>query len=178
MKAIKEKQLENQYNLRQKETLEAISNIRHAAIKEVQTRRNNLKKIIEEMRQKQKRKTNGLSQKLQSVRYEMAQQMGKAYKKGDAGNCQKIGFGTESKEKKQMRKNYCVANYSEDFVKYQDCLEGDDFCHMCCDSEFGEFYVGERETCYKAACKKNTDPEPEKQDSGRWIWQTEIAEGN
>jgi len=177
MKAIKEKQLENQYNLRQKETLEAISNIKKAAIMEVQVRRNNLKKIIEEMRKKQKRKTSGLSQKLQSVRYEMAQQMGKAYKKGDAGNCEKIGFGTESQEKKQMRKHYCVANFSEDFVKYQDCLEGDDFCHMCCDSEYGEFYIGERENCYKSACIKNSAPEPVKQD-GRWIWQTELADAN
>ncbi len=154
MKAIREKQLENQYNMRQRETIEAISNIRKAAVKEVQVRRNNLKKIIEDMRKKQKRKTNGLSQKLQALRYNMAQEMGKAYKKGNNGNCDKIGFGNESKEKIQLRKNYCVANYSEDYVRYQDCLEGDDFCHMCCDNEFGEFYVGDRQNCYNIACKR------------------------
>ena len=177
MKAIKEKQLENQYNLRQKETLEAISNIKKAAVQEVRVRRDNLKKIIEDMRQKQKRKTNGLSQKLQSVRHEMAKQMGQAYKKGDTGRCEGIGHGTENKERKQLRKNYCVANFSEDFVKFQDCNEGDDFCHICCDNEYGEFYIDFRENCYKTACQVLT-VQPEVKDNGRWIWQTEIASAN
>jgi len=105
MKAIKEKQLENQYNLKQKETAEAIQNIKKAALHEVQVRRNNLKKLIEEMRSKQKRKTNSLSQKLQAVRFQMAQQMGKAYKKGDSGRCESIGSGTDNKEKIEMRKS-------------------------------------------------------------------------
>jgi len=152
MRAIKEKQLENQYNLKQMETAEAIQNIKKAAIQEVQTRRNNLKKLIIDMRSKQKRKTNSLSQKLQAVRYEMAKQMGIAYKKGDSTNCEKIKKGVEDEQRKEMRKHYCVANFSEDFVNYQNCLDGEDFCHMCCDNEFGDFYIGEREKCYKKAC--------------------------
>lgn len=177
MKAIKEKQLENQYNLKQKETAEAIQNIKKAALQEVQVRRNNLKKLIEEMRSKQKRKTNSLSQKLQAVRYQMAQQMGKAYKKGDSGRCESIGRGTENKEKSEMRKNYCIANFSEDFVNYQTCLDGDDFCHMCCDNEFGEFFIGERESCYSKACIKKTELPPKEVD-GRWVWQSELESKN
>jgi len=176
MKAIKEKQLENQYNIRQKETELAISNIKKAAAKEVQIRRSNLKKMIEEMRKKQKRKTSALSQQLQSVRYQMAEQMGKAYKKGSLDNCMKIGLGKESAEKIEMRKNYCTANFSEDFVNYQNCLEGEDFCHQCCDNEFGEFYIGERENCYSKSCVETPAAAPKKDSNGRWIWQAEIVE--
>ncbi len=181
MKAIKEKQLENQYNLRQKETEMAISNIKKAAAKEVQIRRSNLKKLIEDMRKKQKRKTNTLSQQLQSVRYAMAEQMGKAYKKGNLDNCVLIGNGKEdgvggSKDKAEKRKHYCVANFSEDFVNYQTCLDGDDFCHMCCDNEFGEFYIGDRENCYSKSCTAEPVPEPPKDNKGRWIWQSEITD--
>jgi len=108
--------------------------------------------MIEEMRIKQKRKTSNLSQKLQEVKYEMAKQMGKAYKKGDRRKCIKMGNGNESDERKEMRKNYCTANYSDDFVNFQACNNGEDFCHMCCDTEFGQFYVEEREKCYSLSC--------------------------
>jgi len=176
MKAIREKQLENQYNMRQKETELAISNIKKAAAREVQIRRSNLKKLIEEMRKKQKRKTSSLTQQLQSVRYAMAEQMGKAYKKGTLDNCIKIGNGKETNEKEKMRKHYCVANFHEDFVLYQTCLDGDDFCHMCCDNEFGEFYQGERENCYSKSCVAESKPEAKKLSNGRWIWQSEIVD--
>jgi len=176
MKAIKEKQLENQYNIRQKETELAISNIKKAAAREVQIRRSNLKKMIEEMRKKQKRKTSNLSQQLQSVRYAMAEQMGKAYKKGSLENCVKIGTGKDNPDKIKMRKHYCTANFAEDFIQYQTCLDGDDFCHQCCDNEFGEFYIGERENCYSKSCvDSGPAPSPEKT-NGRWIWQSEIID--
>jgi len=72
------------------------------------------------------------------------------------------------------KKLKCVkANFSEDFVNYQTCLDGDDFCHMCCDSEFGEFYIGERENCYSKACTKVV-VEPPKEVDGRWVWQSEL----
>lgn len=172
MKALKEKELENQYNVKQRETADAIKNIKKAALQEVQIRRTKLKKIIEEMRKKQKRKTNDLSQRLLSIRYEMAKQMGKAYKKGNAMNCVNIISGNN--EKKEMRKQFCTANFSEDFLGFQNCKDSDDFCHLCCDVEFGEFYVGEREDCYKKTCLSPTLPITPKE-NGRWVWQNEIA---
>lgn len=150
MKAIQGKKLENQYNLRQKETIEAIQNIKKAALHEVQERRVNLKKLIEDMRNKQKRKTNHLFQKLQSVRLGMAKEMSKAYKKGNVKNC--ISIGTGEDEQKEKRKHFCTANFPDDFISFQNCNDTDDFCHLCCDTEFGEFYIGEREQCYKKSC--------------------------
>merc|ERR1712151_603639 len=46
IKAIKEKQLENQYNIRQKETERAVTNIKKAAAQAVVKRRADLKKLI------------------------------------------------------------------------------------------------------------------------------------
>jgi hypothetical protein len=177
MKAIKEKQLENQYNIRQKETQSAIENIKKAAAREVQIRRGNLKKMIEDMRQKQKRKTGALAQRLQSVRYQMAEQMGKAYKKGSLESCTKIGTGKDNTDIVKMRKHYCTANFADDFVNFQTCTDGDDFCHQCCDNEFGEFYIGDRENCYSKTCVLAPNVEAPKNDrNGRWIWQSEIVE--
>ena len=133
------------------------------------------------MKKKQKRKTNSLAIKLQTVRNAMASEMGKAYKKGSVQNCINIGNGTEdgiggSKERVEKRRHYCIANFSENYPMYQACLDGDDFCHMCCDNEFGEFFLNERESCYTQSC--NADPLPKieesKDASGRWIWQSSV----
>merc|ERR1712010_208976 len=95
IKAIKEKQLENQYNIRQKDTEKAVNNIKKAAAQAVVKRRADLKKLIAQMKKKQKRKTNSLAVKLQTVRNSMASDMGKAYKKGSQAVCVDIGNGTE-----------------------------------------------------------------------------------
>ena len=182
IKAIKEKQLENQYNIRQKETEKAVSNIKKAAAQAVVKRRADLKKLIEQMKKKQKRKTNSLAVKLQTVRNAMASDMGKAYKKGSAELCKNIGNGTEdgnggSAEKVEKRKHYCIANFSENYAMYQTCLDTDDFCHVCCDNEFGEFFMNDRESCYSQTCDADAPPKVDdaKDTSGRWIWQNNVV---
>jgi len=182
VKAIKEKQLENQYNIRQKDTEKAVSNIKKAAAQAVVKRRADLKKLIANMKKKQLRKTNSLAVKLQTVRNSMASDMGKAYKKGSALVCKEIGNGTEdgnggSLEKVEKRKHYCIASFSENYAMYQTCLDSDDFCHVCCDNEFGEFFMNDRESCYTASCDADAPPKVEdaKDTSGRWIWQNQVT---
>ena len=36
--------------------------------------------------------------------------------------------------------NYCVMNFSE-FAEIENCKEPDNFCHACCDNEFGAIKV-------------------------------------
>jgi len=186
LKAIKEKQLENQYNIRQKETELTMKNIKKSAAAEVTKRRADLKKLIAKMKQKQKRKTNSLAVKLQSVRNSMAQDMGKAYKRGSTALCQQIGNGTEegnggSLEKVEKRKHYCTANFSENFAMFSTCNDAEDFCHICCDNEWGEFFMNDRESCYLASCSADApldigDKADDK--SGRWIWQSAMENAN
>jgi hypothetical protein len=181
MRAIKEKQLENQYNLRQKETQEAAAKIKKEAINAIQHRRADLELLIKKMKQKQQRRSNSLAVKLQTVRNSMAEDIGKAYKKGSAAKCSKIGNGTEdgiggSIEKVEERKHYCTANFSENYAMYQNCLDTDDFCHLCCDNEFGEFYMNDRESCYSQSCNSDAKIEEElpKEAGGRWTWQQKV----
>jgi hypothetical protein len=130
------------------------------------------------MKKKSQRKSNSLAVKLQSVRNSMAQDLNKAYKMGSTKNCEDIGNGLEdntesSKIRVEKRKHYCTANFAENYAAYQNCLDTDDFCQVCCDNEFGEFYLNERESCYKKSCD-HVEPQKElKQDLlGKWIWQT------
>ena len=148
VRAIKEKELENQFNMKQEETEETMKNIKTAALKEVEHRRVNLKKIIAEMREKQRRKTISLANRLRLVKFNMAQKMNSAYKKGDIAFCVKIKKG----EPKETRRHYCVANFSENILNFQECMSTDDFCHFCCDSEYGDFHQQDRKRCYNDSC--------------------------
>ncbi len=171
MKAIREKELENQFLTKQKEIESSIVSIKKDAAREVLVRRNKLKKIIEQMRKKQKRKTIALSQELQAVKSQMAEQMGKVYKKGNLENCIKIGNGIGNIEKIEMRKNYCVANFSEEYVTKQGCIEDDDFCKICCNNEFGEFHIEDREKCYSSSCNDTAvESKSEKSAKNREPW--------
>lgn len=134
------------------------------------------------MKAKQKRKSNQLAVKLQTVRNAMASDMAKAYKRGSTQQCIEIGNGTEdgpggSKERVEKRRHYCIANFSENYAGYQNCLDTDDFCHVCCDNEWGEFFQNDRDSCYLASC--SADPVPKIEDNkdatGRWIWQSSVT---
>ena len=175
VKAIKERKLENQYNLRAKEAEEEVKHIKNVAAEQVNVRRSQLKNLIEDMRKKAERKKAKLKQQLQTVRNEMAQEMGKAYKKGDISRCEK---GMKSDED---RKVYCSATFLEDFSNYSTCLEGgEEFCLICCETEFGDFYLGERQECIKSICGNRLSGSDLYKNAastgvdGRWIWQEAV----
>ena len=134
--------------MKEEETEEAMNNIKTAALREVQNRRTNLKKLITEMREKQRRKEINLANRLQAVKYNMAQKMSVAYKKGNVAHCIKIKKG----ETKESRRLYCVANFPDNILNFQECNDTEDFCHFCCDNEFGDFNQSERKFCYKESC--------------------------
>lgn len=141
--------------MKQEETEETMKNIKTAALKEVQHRRVNLKKIISEMREQQRRKSISLANKLREVKFNMAQKMSSAYKKGNLQYCVKIKKG----EPYETRRIYCVANFSDNVLNFQECMSTDDFCHFCCDHEFGDFHQKDRKTCYKDSCVANEQNE-------------------
>lgn len=150
IKAIKERKLENQYNTKEKEALQHMEKIKKEASEEIAKRRNELKLQIENTRKAAERKKNKLKQQLTTIRYEMAQEMNKIYKKGDMNKC------IEASKSEENRKTYCSSSFIEDYSAYSDCNEGNDFCTICCDFEYGEFYLDMREGCYKA-CNNATE---------------------
>jgi hypothetical protein len=160
MKAIKERELENQYNLRAKETQDEISSIKEAASQQVLIRRSQLKNQILQMRKKAERRKARLAKELLNVRNVMAETMGKASKKGDATRC------LNAQKSQTDRNNYCQASYADDYAGFSNCKEADDFCTLCCDNEFGELNVQDRLNCYKTVCPAGATDE-----SGKWVWQ-------
>jgi len=118
------------------------------------------------MRKKAKQRQQALQGELHDVRLSVAKEMGQAYKKGDMNSCIK---GIKDKE---MRNNYCIVNFSDDYSKLQICREGEDFNKICCDFEFGDFYANERSQCYESSKNQSSKNES---DNGRWIWQHSIV---
>ncbi len=164
VRAIKERKLENQYNLRTKQAEEEIKNIKTTTTEEVLIRRSQLKDLILKMRQNSKKRQQKLQSELHDVRLGVAKEMGDAYKKGEATRC------LESAKDKEKRLTYCTANFSDDYNNLQNCKESEDFSTLCCDLEFGDFFANERLQCYELvnSVGKKTDSK------GRWIWQQGI----
>ena len=159
VKAIKEKKLENEKIGKVLETKKRIESIKKSAADEVLKRRNKLKEQIEKIRKQSSYKRNQLTQKLFEVRTSIASEIGKAYKKGDQNKCIVANDSTKG------RKNYCIANYSDDFSFMQYCKESDDFCEICCNNEFGDMFEDEKEKCIKEVCPlKKTGDDDEKKD--------------
>lgn len=159
MKAIKERELENQYNIRAKETQDEISSIKEAASQQVIIRRTQLKNQILQMRKKAERRKARLAKELLSVRNVMAETMGKASKKGDASRC------LNALKTQNDRDTYCQASFADDYASFSNCKEADDFCTLCCDNEFGELNVQNRLNCYKTVC-----PAAAGDGAGNWVW--------
>jgi hypothetical protein len=142
LKVIKERKLDNQYNLRVKQTEEEVQNIKQSTAQQVIIRRNQLKNAILQMRKKADQRKQKLQHELLSVRMTVAKEMGSAYKKGDMNKC------VQALSSNENRNLYCQANFLDDFTILQNCREGDDFINICCDNEYGEFHVSERQKCY------------------------------
>jgi hypothetical protein len=167
MKAIRERELENQYNLHAVETERTIQNIKKQTAQQVLIRRNELNNKLRLLRMKAEREKNKLKQQLQGVRISIADEIGNKYKKGDVNKC------VIAMENIKHRNDYCISHFSDDLSDLQYCRDTSDFCTFCCDSEFSEMYVTERQTCYTKVC--NVIPKIDKNNydlSGKWVYES------
>lgn len=152
-KAIKEKQLENTMLEKAEEIKDTINTIKAEAAQQVLKKREKLRELINSINKKAELKRNKLRQQLQTVRMSIASDIGKAYKKGDMTRCK----NANSNEK--VRSDYCIATFSDDFAQLSYCRESDDFCEVCCQAEFGDMLIKEKEECLK---KENCTNKPNK----------------
>jgi len=159
---LKQKEIEDQFNLAKEETEQQIENIKQEAKKEISIKRNNMKAKILSMRRKNERKKNLLKQQLMAVRTEMADSLQTATKQGSQANC-------EAAKGDQTKINaYCENNFFDNFSKLADCKDLSSFCYVCCENEFGDVFVTERNSCF-AMCDKKAD-EKSPTENGRWQW--------
>merc|ERR1712037_1089279 len=87
MKAIKERELENQYNMHASEAQKQIQNIKKQTAQQVMIRRNALNSKLRLIRQKAEREKAKLKQKLQGERNALANDISDKCKKGDINKC-------------------------------------------------------------------------------------------
>jgi hypothetical protein len=140
-KALKEKELENQMNLAKSHAEDAIKNIQEKTKKDIAIKRLEIKKKIAEMRKKQDRKKASLRSQIMTIRTTIATKLNEYSKNGNPDTC--INNSTDA-----QRESYCGTHFAANYVKFQDCMLSDSFCYVCCENEFGDFHVLERDKCY------------------------------
>jgi hypothetical protein len=147
MKSIKQKELEEQYNLNKLKAAEQIEKLKEEAKKQIVLKRQAIKQKIEAMKKRADRKKSALKAQILNIRTKTAGSLQKLIKIGDASNCfLALPQNTEHKNKIE---NYCASNFFDNYAKLSECKSIDTFCFTCCENEFGEVKIVERENCYK-----------------------------
>jgi len=174
LKAIKEKALENQFRKKLDSEKKEIQSLEETTRNQVGSRIAILKQKIWEMRNDAKSRKQQLMQQLQEVRLSMADNLSKAYKKGETHNCEFALTDTKNSIA------YCTANYGSNPTTYTSCIgtvtSQKAFCKYCCRTEFGNLLEMEQNSCIEKICSKLTnDPIPNKEeDKGVWVYQEAV----
>lgn len=148
LRSIKEKQIEEQYNLSKVKAQEAIEKIKISAKQEIMIKRNDIKKKIAMMRKKSERKKQEIKNQIITLRIQEAQTMTDVSKMGDQSKC-KVPASNEDAHVQ----SYCEKYFPADVTKFQDCSNVESFCFVCCENEFGDLHLHERELCFKKQCE-------------------------
>lgn len=163
LRRLKEKEIENQYNVRADEVEEEGEEIKKKAAEEIIVKRNKLKDKLRNMRKQADRKHAKLKQQLMSIRMKFNSDMIREYKKGNQENCSAVIVDKEN------YKNYCLRMFPNDPEKYGRCINTDNPCNTCCENEFNERYYNERVRCIKEVCSKTKNLH-----GGNWVWEPDM----
>jgi hypothetical protein len=162
---IKEKEIEDQYTVLKSQQDKELKAMKSDSQKQVLAKRNNVKLKILKMRKKAQRKQKEFSAQIQVMRTKVAGDLAKWNKAGDITLCFK-NTGTE--KDKALVEKFCANNLTEaPPSKLQECRSEENFCYVCCETEFGDMHVKEREKCYD---KCEMVPEEDKKPPGFWQW--------
>jgi len=146
-----------------------VKEIQVEVLKQVELKRIKMKKMIEMMRAKARLRKSALEAELNSLRNKMAEEMLKAGKNGDLQKCKR------GKIDNDFRDSYCDTIYIDDFVTNGDCKTDENFCYMCCESEFGNMHIDRRESCYNMCdLKENKIVQISQQGNGPYVWKSNL----
>ena len=146
-KAIQEKQLESEAQLSTSEAERSIEQLKKQVQLTIQKQRNEVQEKIKRMRQINNRKRQHLLQQIQLIRTETAGHVNQATRKGDTNTCKAIVDIRDQGIKQGKINEYCSINLVN-FIS--DCTTN--FCYSCCENEFGDIYISERNQCYNTVC--------------------------
>merc|ERR1712032_1580964 len=149
MKAIKEKEIENQYNIAKASAERAVEKITTETKKQITMQRENITKKIIEIRNRQKRKKAQLRSEVMTIRTQIAARLSTINKMGSTKTC------ISSLKTETNREKYCSEHFADNYIKFADCINKSSFCYVCCESEFGDLHVVNRDQCY-TSCDDET----------------------
>ena len=147
-----------------KDTQKKIDAIKADTEFDIKFKRNTLKKKIEDIRKKFKRKNRQLQQQINLIRAETANEIMDANRKGDEETCK------NARKTIELMKAYCENSFTTDYNKLLSCKEPENFCYSCCEGEFGNMYISNRDDC-QSMCD---DEEKKDLKSGDFVWTAPI----
>ena len=158
-KAFKERDLQDRRLREKKEADNQIKKIKDEAIKDVEDQRRELKRKIDDIRNRANRRKRLIEQEISVIRGNMAKKLVDAQRNGDMELCKQSTISQTKIE------NYCNFHVITDYVRNLDCKNPDSFCYICCETEFGNMFMKNRDLCY-AMC----DDLMRQKINGKWIW--------
>lgn len=133
------------------------------AKKDIKQNRDELRKKLAEIKRKAERRKRMVEQQINLIRGEMAKNLLDANKFGSIDICRK------SNNDVTKVKEYCDANFIDNYLKNVNCKEMENFCYICCENEFGNMYMRQRDQCY-TMCDEMVKKDLE---GGDWVWTRE-----
>lgn len=74
----------------------------------------------------------------------MAEEIGHAAKVGDIQKC----FSPSESSTIVIASKYCGLNFATEPEKFRECIIPSNYCYICCENEFGDLHIIERDKCY------------------------------
>jgi len=106
---------------------------------------------IAEILKKSHRRKKQIESEIRQIRSAVAKKFIAANKKGSAKVCRN---GLKSRKN---RLDYCKNNIVDSYVDFAECMNEDTFGNVCCENEFGNMFIEERDNCVALCDKKLTD---------------------
>jgi hypothetical protein len=150
MKAVNEKKIIDQMNVEKLSADAKMKEIQEKAKREIVLNRQKMVKKLSEMRVKKERKKLQLQKQIMSIRLELSNKFRNLSKKGEENNCKNLDSDSQ-------RDLYCKTHVEAE--DQPDCLnaklknDAKIFCDYCCEYEFGELHLVERNKCQTEICK-------------------------
>ncbi len=119
-----------------------IDKIKNDTKNDVNKQREELKKKIAAIKAKANRRKKLIEQDINIIRSKVASELSDANRNGDMNICKKA-YGKTAKVK-----DYCNANVVEDINKNMECKNPMSFCYICCENEYGNMNIANRDKCY------------------------------
>lgn len=160
-KAIKHKDIENQFNVRKKQKDDAIKKLKNDVREEILVKRNKLKEKLNRLKELSTKQLSNMDGQIQNIRLEIAGEIEKS-NEYNSNLCKIISEKAPDEFNKEV-KSYCNKKFITDYDNHKECLEikePNDFKKFCCDFETPLDKPEEYENCVESDVNIVKDPVP------------------